>query len=373
MDTGDSEDKLPEVLKDLVSKKYLTTKRWRDHARGYHKRFVTKSTFHRSIRSSTYSLAATIDHTEKSDTRSQSELDDICILAPSTNTTWYDRDGIPVLRYFPRMVSHRLSQQVRQELKSFIRIHPLRIPNESRHNDTSTDPSEPPRKKPRHRLQSAVDIGPTTSGTSTRSTITASTVIRDMLRDSPSPPGRINMTLYHAPGHWHEAPTFSADFIGQNVGRTNAALSFRRSDAMTRLCTFICGLFMAIDPTAYAKYRTNYVEASKQFPLLADIDKSPINCFVGYYILVNVLTFLHCDTKEPPDGWVIMVVFGGHTGAELCVPDLGISLPYKDADVVFMRSWALRHFIRQFTGDRYVFVFSTSKSIFDWIERMRNQ
>jgi hypothetical protein len=273
MDTRNSEDKLPEVLKDLVSKKYLTTKNWRDHARGYHKRFVTKSTFHQSIRSSTYSLAATIDRTEKFDTRSQSELDDICILAPSTNTIWYDRDGIPVLRYFPCMVSPRLSQQVRHELELFIpRSHLPRIPKESRHNDTSTDPSEPSRKKPRRQLWSAVDIGRTSRGTSTRSTITASTVISNILRDSPSPCGRINMTLYHAPAHFHEAPTFSANFLGQNVGRTNAALSFRRSEAMTQLCTFICGLFMAVDLTAFAKYRTNYVEARKQFPLLADID-----------------------------------------------------------------------------------------------------
>jgi hypothetical protein len=203
-----SEDKLPEVLKDLVSKKYLTTKHWRNHARGYHRRFVTKSTFHQSIQSSTYSLAATIDRTEKSDTRSQSELDDICILAPSTNTMWYDRDGMPVLRYSPRMVSHRLSQQIRQELESFIRVHPLRIPDESRPNDTSTDPSEPPRKKPRHRLQSAVDIGPTSRGpTSTRSTITASTVISNIGYRSHSLLRNIVRILSKLASNFHYWPT----------------------------------------------------------------------------------------------------------------------------------------------------------------------
>ena len=47
-----------------------------------------------------------------------------------------------------------------------------------------------------------------------------------------------------------------------------------------------------------------------------------------------------------------MVTFGSYQGAHLCTSDLGISLPYKAGDVVFFRSWALKHFIRHFQGEQ---------------------
>ena len=81
-----------------------------------------------------------------------------------------------------------------------------------------------------------------------------------------------------------------------------------------------------------------------------------------------MLTTLHRDVLDPPDGWVAMVVLGNYENGELCLPDIGVALPYKARDVVFFRSWALKHFIRDFRGNRYVLVFSTSSSIFEWLK-----
>jgi len=63
-----------------------------------------------------------------------------------------------------------------------------------------------------------------------------------------------------------------------------------------------------------------------------------------------------------------MVVLGAFKGANLCFPEISVALPYGAKDVVFVRSWALKHYIRKFEGERYVIVFSTSQHLFDWID-----
>jgi hypothetical protein len=69
-----------------------------------------------------------------------------------------------------------------------------------------------------------------------------------------------------------------------------------------------------------------YIKTSKleQFTTLKVFDKCPIQCFLGYYILINILTTIHRDVKDPPDGWVAMVVLGKFTGGHLYIPDLDI-------------------------------------------------
>jgi hypothetical protein len=81
-----------------------------------------------------------------------------------------------------------------------------------------------------------------------------------------------------------------------------------------------------------------------------------------------MLKTYHYDDMDPPDGWVVMVVLGTIKGANLCFPEIGVALPYQTRDVVFVRSWALKHFIQRFEGKRYVIVFATSQHLFDWFE-----
>jgi hypothetical protein len=89
-----------------------------------------------------------------------------------------------------------------------------------------------------------------------------------------------------------------------------------------------------------------------------------MQCFVGYYILINMVTGIHRDIKDLLRGWVAMVVFGEYEKGELGLPDVCIAIPYQDCDIVFIRSWTLRHFIRKFEGTRYVIVFNTPQDVF---------
>ena len=136
-------------------------------------------------------------------------------------------------------------------------------------------------------------------------------------------------------------------------------------------------LFASIDPAAWKQYRDAYVAMAEQFELLRECNMDSrtgvkhLHCFVGFHLVINMLTTIHRDVKEPPDGWVGMLVFGNYWNARLCLPDLGIVLPYEAGDIVFIRSWALKHFITAYKGtERYVIVFSTTKSIFDWLQTL---
>ena len=183
-----------------------------------------------------------------------------------------------------------------------------------------------------------------------------------------TPCGVYRFTIHHQPGHHFDPPTFSRHFFSDSATHTFAAIGFHQSEPLRQLSEFISIVFAGIDAQSWDKYRTAYIQASKLFTPLQIIDRCPIQCFVGYYLLVNMLTTLHRDVLDPPDGWVAMVVLGEYENGELCLPDIGVQLPYKARDVVFLRSWALKHFIREFQGNRYVLVFSTSNSIFEWLK-----
>jgi hypothetical protein len=136
-------------------------------------------------------------------------------------------------------------------------------------------------------------------------------------------------------------------------------------------------LFASIDPISWTKYRDAYLQMEKNVEMLEECNmhsktkEKRLHCFVGFHLVVNIFTTIHRDVKELPDGWVGMLVFGDYKDGHLFLPDLGIALPYKSGDVVFIRSWALKHFINAYQGtERYVIVFSTTKSIFDWLQRV---
>jgi len=81
------------------------------------------------------------------------------------------------------------------------------------------------------------------------------------------------------------------------------------------------------------------------------------------------MTAPHRDVNDPPDGWVAMIAIGEFTGGHLYLPDINVALPHRNGDVIFFRSWVLKHFIQRYEGEyRYVIVFSTSHKNLQWLE-----
>jgi len=76
---------------------------------------------------------------------------------------------------------------------------------------------------------------------------------------------------------------------------------------MQNLSEYLSIVFASLDPTAWERYRQAYIKTANVFVSLQAYDRCPIQCFVGYYLLINILTTIHWDTKDPPDGWVAIV------------------------------------------------------------------
>jgi hypothetical protein len=191
------------------------------------------------------------------------------------------------------------------------------------------------------------------------------------------PTGIIRLTYYHQIGHPHDHPSPSPDFLAGSGYKTTCTMDFRKSSIIRDLSDLVSRLFASIDLVSWRKYRDAYIQMEKKITLLEECNmdsktkKKLLHCFVGFHLVINMLTTIHRDVKEPPYGWVGMLVFGNYKDGHLCLSDLGITLPYEAGDVVFIRSWALKHFITAYEGtQRYVIVFSTTKSIFDWLQTL---
>jgi len=112
-----------------------------------------------------------------------------------------------------------------------------------------------------------------------------------------------------------------------------AAMDFRKSDGIIDLAERVSVVFAAVDPPMWHRYCEVYTLARSHFRLLRECDPAKTHCFVGHYLLINILTTPHWDLKKPPRGWVAMVVVGDYNGGELCLPELGVALPYRNGEI----------------------------------------
>jgi hypothetical protein len=59
---------------------------------------------------------------------------------------------------------------------------------------------------------------------------------------------------------------------------------------MINVADTISILFAAVDPYTWRKYRDVYVRMASEFRLVEECDPDRIQCFVGHYTLINMLT-----------------------------------------------------------------------------------
>ena len=248
---------------------------------------------------------------------------------------WYDAEGQKLVHYFPHFLNRTIQAALIQAFRDLLQEY------------TPSKPSASEKRSTRYE-EWKMRLG------------------QDTLS------GVIRLTLHHQQQHPHdEAPGASADFLGKSVKKTTAAIRFRKTEVVQDLATSVSILFAAIDPPTWRRYREVYQLAVSQDQILQDCDRGHGHCFVGHYLVINMLTTPHYDTTDPPTGWVAMAIVGNYTDGQLIIPELGIVLPYRSGDIVFIRSWMLLHFIREYSGtERFVIVFSTTYSIFEWLRKM---
>lgn len=250
------------------------------------------------------------------------------------NTVWYDMDGEKLVHYFLHFLNTNLQTDLVQEFRNLLDKYTPSRPSDLEQRSTRYEEWK------QHLGENA-----------------KSRVIR--------------LTYHHQQQHSHLSPPGpAADFLGRSRKRTTAAMAFRKSKAMEDLATWISILFATIDPPTWRRYREVYRLTASHIPVLRECDPHQNHCFVSHYLLINILTTPHYNVTDPPKGWVAMVVVGNYTRRNLFIPHLGIAIPYQTGDIVFIRSWMLLHFINEYSGpERYVVVFSTTYSIFEWLQK----
>jgi hypothetical protein len=261
------------------------------------------------------------------------ELESRCHIRPRENAIWYDAGGEKLVHYFACALTSIQAAEVIKEFRDLV----------EEFTPTAPAPSE---KRSARFLEWRDHIG-----TAKKS-------------------GVIRLTFHHQRNHSHQKPPNpSSDFVSKSGKKTTAAAEFRKSRTMIDVADTISIMFAAVDPYTWRRYRDVYVDMASKFRLVKECDPNGIQCFVGHYTLINMLTTPHWDTTDPPRGWVAMLVVGDFREGELCIPELDVAIPYQSGDVVFLRSWMLLHFIKRYRGpERYVVVYATTYSIFEWLD-----
>ena len=263
-----------------------------------------------------------------------------CNLVPRQNAVWYDIDGHKLVHYLPHLYTSNALSSLVKELEQLLRIFPPQKPTSYKKRSTKYE-------------EWSIHLG------------------------SNVPTGVIRLNYHHQLGHSYEPSSPSTDFLADPAYETTSTIDFRKSIIIRDLSDLMSLLFASIDPISWRKYRDTYIQMEEKVTLLKECNtdskskRKLIHCFVGFHLVINMLTIIHQDVKELPDGWVGMLVFGNYKNGHLCLSDLGIALPYEAGDIVFIRSWALKYFITAYKGtQRYIIVFSTTKSIFDWLQTL---
>lgn len=110
-------------------------------------------------------------------------------------------------------------------------------------------------------------------------------------------------------------------------------------------------LFKAIDPDSFRRYEDIW-EALAHRGGLGNIQSSNWQVFSTIALVHELTVGPHMDDGDLGDGWAAMFVRGVFSGGDLVVPALGMKFPYKQGDLVFMRSSELEHYIDKWEGCR---------------------
>lgn len=310
----------------------------RNYIRAFHRTWTTDTTTpYQSIHKSdlTFEILRTMAVTENRNRLITSDqLKQSCIEIPRGNALWLDSNGTKLMQYLANFVPENLALDLEQELDRLVVAAPPKLPN---------------------RLARYKGF------------------LQWRAKNLPSediPCGELRLLIYNQLGHLNDRPGPSADLAGQSY-RTEAALEFRRSNAMTALTERLSRALGAIDKAAWKVARGQVIAAKKEWAILASADIAKDSCFLGLFVLTNTFTLNHLDSNDLIDGWAAMAVLGHFSDAPLYVPQLKAKLPHQRRDVVFLRAHILQHFSDQFkilSGiGRYVLVFTNHQSVFDYL------
>ena len=126
-------------------------------------------------------------------------------------------------------------------------------------------------------------------------------------------------------------------------------------------------LFQTFLPDEHAKYTLAYNGIYNTFHGKGNRDAvdSAFGIFTSRSFIINVNTNNHKDLEDVCQGWCAIVASGGFSGGDACFPQLGVKMDCPPGSVVFLRSYAVEHYIGSYVGNRYSVVHFTHQTVHD--------
>lgn len=239
-------------------------------------------------------------------------------LLPREHFVAHDKNGAALCCYIPSCITPAVHEEAHASLEEFYRAYPPRLL---------------PKKKKEDKRHPACSSG-----------------------------GSYHMGVWQGTGALKE--TISREVLGSDQ-RISAVAKLLSSPSMQKMQLMAGGLFSKVDPTKSLQYRK---AMSRMGPAeTAWWTICPTNAtFPMVTVVANQQVELHRDLKDVKDGWCCIMCVGDFEGGNTCLPDLGVRLPFAPGDCLFIRSFALHHFVAEWKGkSRYTVVSFMHQFIFD--------
>jgi len=126
-------------------------------------------------------------------------------------------------------------------------------------------------------------------------------------------------------------------------------------------------LFETFLPDEHAKYTQAYNGIYDNIHGQGNRDAvdSALGIFTSRSLVINANTNNHKDLEDICQGWCAIVALGGFEGGDACFPQLGVKIDCTPGSVVFLRSYAVEHYIGSYVGNRYSVVHFTHQTVHD--------
>ncbi|KAK8017791.1 hypothetical protein PG993_014117 [Apiospora rasikravindrae] len=137
-------------------------------------------------------------------------------------------------------------------------------------------------------------------------------------------------------------------------------------------------LVQGVDPEHYSLCRTVYDELPPERRITTSKED-----FLSLFTLgINGYTQRHKDTNDMAGGFAGLITLGDYTaniisqhmvGGNLCIPDLGIKVPYAPGACTIIRGDKMDHFVTDFSGPRYFVIGTNHEAVKKYALRQKAQ
>ncbi|KAK4447927.1 hypothetical protein QBC34DRAFT_381764 [Podospora aff. communis PSN243] len=118
-------------------------------------------------------------------------------------------------------------------------------------------------------------------------------------------------------------------------------------------------LMSSLDPEHYRECCEVWKKLPRNIPI-----KTCDEDFLSLFVLgVNGYTQRHRDTNDVAGGLAGLCTFGGYTGGALCLPQLGIKVPYSPGTCAIIRRDGLEHLVQDYSGPRFFVIGTNHESV----------